>query len=211
MLADLQRRGLPVRAGVVRAALRIPLSALRRGHAARRPPRAAPGARAVARAGRGAGRGRHRALRRLVGRAGAGEGDGHDRARGTSSPATAGACRCIRRARPASSSPASATARGSRRAACTRRFPCTRRWCSTSSTRGTRRSIGGCTYHVSHPGGRSYETLPGERLRGREPPAGALLRHRPHAGPMAVPPEERNPDFPFTLDLRARRSRRSMR
>ena len=45
------------------------------------------------------------------------------------------------------------------------------------------RSIGGCQYHVAHPGGRNYDDLPGQCLRGGEPAARALLQDRPHAGP----------------------------
>ena len=49
-----------------------------------------------------------------------------------------------------------------------------------------------------------YDTLPGQRLRGRGPPAGAVLRVRPHAGRRRAGPHTAQPDpqFPLTLDLR---------
>jgi hypothetical protein len=62
------------------------------------------------------------------------------------------------------------------------------------------------------PGRPQLRHLPGQRLRGREPPPRALLPHGPHAGPMLhVPPATidvpGSREFPFTLDLRGRAAR----
>ena len=66
----------------------------------------------------------------------------------------------------------------------------------------TGRSLGGCQYHVSHPGGRSFETFPVNAFEAESRRLARYFRmgHTPGAPEVKVSPVEK--EFPFTLDLR---------
>ena len=88
----------------------------------------------------------------------------------------------------------------------------------------TGRSVGGCTYHVSHPGGLSYNSYPVNAFEAEsrrvnryegmghtpgtftpQPEFNAVREFFPRdkvTRPMGPPPEESAGEYPYTLDLR---------
>jgi uncharacterized protein (DUF2126 family) len=73
------------------------------------------------------------------------------------------------------------------------------------------RSMGGCQYHVVHPGGRSHEKFPVNSFEAESRRLARFSRFGHTPGTLTPVPAAIEPEFPFTLDLRKVSDGRSAR